>query len=87
MFYEKYKNIITNVHYELAQEQMKKEFILRDMGIGFIMKDEIKKEIESGEVVEVKIDNSTIKGSIGAVTLNKTLATFATRKLLEYIKK
>ena len=34
----------TDFHYEVAQEQMKKELIMRDMGIGFIIKDEIKNE-------------------------------------------
>jgi len=86
MFYEKYKNIITDFHYEIAQEQMKKEFIMRDMGIGFIIKDEISKELKRGDAIEVKINGASIKGAIGAITMNKEFSTFATRKLLEYIK-
>lgn len=86
MFDEKFKDRITNFHYEIAQEQMKKEFILRDMGIGFIIKDEIKNELEKGDVIEVNIKDAIIKGSIGAMTLNEKFTTYATKKLLEYMK-
>ena len=87
MFDEKFKDRITNFHYEIAQEQMKKEFIMRDMGIGFIIKDEIENELEKGDVIEVNIKDSIIKGSIGAMTLNEEFITFATKKLLEYMKR
>ena len=87
LFDEKFKDLITDFHYEVAQEHMKKEFIMRDMGIGFIIKDEIKNELKSKKVIEIDVDNATIDCSIGAITLNKRLSTFATKKLLEYIKK
>lgn len=86
IFDNKYKDIITSCHYEIAQEQMKKEFIMRNMGIGFIIKDEILEELENGEVIEVKLLDSKVNGSIGAVTLNKKLSNFATNKLLEYMQ-
>ena len=86
MFDKEFKNRITEFHYEIAQEQMKKEFIMRDMGIGFIIKDEIKKELKEGKVIMVDLPNTILKGSVGAVTLNKKYATFATKKLLEYMK-
>ncbi|MBR3003171.1 MAG: LysR family transcriptional regulator [Clostridia bacterium] len=85
IFDSKYKDIITSYHYEIAQEQMKKEFILRNMGIGFIIKDEIKEELEKGELVEIKLPSSKVEGAIGAITLNKKLSNFATNKLLEYM--
>lgn len=87
MFDEAFKDIITNFHYEIAQEQMKKEFIMRDMGIGFIIRDEIENELKKGDIIEIKLENSIINGSIGAITLNEKLATFATKKLLSYMKK
>ena len=86
IFDSKYKDIITSYHYEIAQEQMKKEFIMRDMGIGFIIKDEIKEELENGEAVEIKLANLKTEGAIGAITLNNKLSNFATNKLLEYMK-
>ena len=87
MFDEKFKNIITNFHYEIAQEQMKKEFIMRDMGIGFIIEDEVEDELKKGSVVKVNMENATVEGSVGAITLNEKYATFATKKLLDYIKR
>ena len=44
IFDERFKDNITNFHFEIAQEQMKKEFIMRDMGIGFLIKDEVTQE-------------------------------------------
>ncbi len=86
IFNNNFKDIITSHHYEVAQEQMKKEFIMRNMGIGFIIKDEIKDELEKGTVVEIKLDKLKIEGAIGAITLNRKLNNFATNKLLEYMK-
>lgn len=86
IFEKNYKDKITNFHYEVAQEQMKKEFILRDMGIGFIIKKEVENEIESGKIIEVKLKDAKVKGSIGAITLNNKFATSAVKKLLEYMK-
>ena len=86
IFDKKYKKIITNCHYEIAQEQMKKEFIMRNMGIGFIIEDEIKKELENGELIKIDIEDSTIRGAVGAIIVNKNYSTYATKKLLEYLK-
>ena len=86
IFDNKYKDIIISHHYEVAQEQMKKEFILRNMGIGFIIKDEIKEELENGNVVEIKLPNSKVEGALGVITLNSKISNFATNKLLEYMK-
>ena len=85
IFDEKFKDIITNCHYEIVQEQMKKDFIMRDMGIGFILRDLIKDEIKNNEVIEVDLEGAKAKSSIAIVTLNKKFATFATKKLLEYM--
>ncbi len=85
MFDEKFGNKITNFHYEIAQEQMKKEFIMRDMGIGFIIKDEVKKELKEGKVIAIDLKEARVDGAIGAITFNKDFATFATKKLLEYM--
>ena len=86
MFDDKFKNIQFNAHYELTHEEMKKDFIMKDLGIGFIIRDEIEEELKSGDAIEVKLKDARINGSIGVVTLKKELATFATNKLLEYMK-
>lgn len=86
IFDSKFKDIITSHHYEVAQEQMKKEFILRNMGIGFIIKDEINEELKKGDLIEIDLPNSRVEGSIGVITLNTKFNNFATNKLLEYMK-
>lgn len=86
IFDSKFKDIIISHHYEVAQEQMKKEFILRNMGIGFIVKDEIIEELKNGDLIEIELPESKVEGSIGVITLNKKLNNFATNKLLEYMK-
>lgn len=85
IFDSKYKEDITAYHYEVTQEQMKKEFILRNMGIGFIVRDVIEEELKTGELVEIKLPNLKVEGAIGAITLNNKLSNFATNKLLEYM--
>lgn len=86
IFDEKFKESINNFHYEVAQEQMKKEFIMRDMGIGFLIKDEIQEELKKGEIVEVKLEEARNNGYIGIIALNDKFATFATKMLIKYIK-
>lgn len=86
IFDAKFKDKIKNFHFEIAQEQMKKEFIMRDMGIGFLIKDEVKEELENGELVEVQLEEARSEGSIGIVALEDKFSTFATKKLIEYIK-
>lgn len=86
MFNKKFKNKIDNFNYVVAQEAMKKEFIVKNLGIGFVLKDEIKKELKTGEIIEINIPNSKIETSIGVVTLNDKYSNYATKKLLEYLK-
>lgn len=86
IFDEKFKECITNFHYEVAQEQMKKEFIMRDMGIGFLIKDEIQEELKKGEIIEVELEEARNNGHIGIIALNDKFATFATKMLIKYIK-
>lgn len=85
IFDKKWNSQINKYHYEIAQEQMKKEFIMRDMGIGFIMRDEVKNEIDSKEIIEIKNKDLKIEGSIGVITMNDNFISFATKKLLEYM--
>lgn len=86
IFDVKFGNLINKCNYEIAQEQMKKEFIIRDFGIGFIIKDQIQDELRTGDIVLVDLKESFVDGAIGAITLNEKFATFATKKLLEYMK-
>ena len=59
---------------------------MRGMGIGFLIKDEVREELVNGDIVEVKLDEARSEGSIGIISLNDEFSTFATKKLIKYIK-
>lgn len=86
IFDNNFKDIIYNFHYEISQEQMKREFVLRDMGIAFMMRNEIEEEIKCGNVSEIKLKESQIKGKVGIIVFKKEMNSFAVQKLIEYIK-
>ena len=86
IFDDAFKDKINSFHYEIAQEQMKKEFIMRNMGIGFIIRDEVKDEIKNGDVIEIKLEGTNVNGAIGAIVLKDKLATVASKKLLKYMQ-
>ena len=86
IFDDAFKDKINSFHYEIAQEQMKKEFIMRNMGIGFIIRDEVKDEIKNGDVIEIKLEGTNVNGAIGAIMLKDKLATVASKKLLKYMQ-
>ncbi len=87
MYNKNFGKIISNFHYEVASEEMKKEFISRDMGIGFVIRDEVEEELKSGEFVAIDLAETKLEGSIGIVTLNNHFENYATKKLSEYIIK
>lgn len=84
-FIEYFGDTIKNYHYEVAQEQMKKEFIMRNLGIGYLIEDEIIEEVEKGEVIVINNNDMQIEGGIGIATLKEEYANIATIKLVEYI--
>lgn len=73
------KFVITSTH---AQ----KYFVLQGLGIGFGIKDTIKKELETGELVEIKISNKPLVRSIGVAIQSEEIVNNATLKLVEIIK-
>ena len=86
IFEKKFKGKITNFHYEITTEQIKKELIMKNMGIGFLIKDEIKEELENGQAIEIKLKDLNCDISFCVITLKNDLLGFATKKLIEYIK-
>ena len=67
-------------------ESFKKELVLEDIGIAFMLKDELKDEIEQGTVEVIDILSNKVKSEIGVAVLKNDLRSFATQKLLEIIK-
>lgn len=75
-----------NIKYQVMMESFKRELVLEDIGIAFMLKDELKDEIEQGTVEVIDILSNKVKSEIGVAVLKNDLRSFATQKLLEIIK-
>ena len=75
-----------NIKYEIMMEKFKKELVLDDFGIAFMMKDEIKEEIEQGLVEIIDVIPKKIKSELGIALLKKEIRSFAAQKLFEIIQ-
>lgn len=64
----------------------RKHFTLKGLGIGFGIKNNIKQELESGELVELKIIDKPIIRNVGIAVLKDEMLNNATMKLMEIIK-
>ena len=85
-FFEKeFGDKITNCHYEVAAEQMKKAFLMKDMGIAYIIEDTIAEELKTGEIIKVDLKDTKISGGVGIATLKDDMANIATKKLVKFI--
>lgn len=85
---EKYlpENEKLNIKYQIMMESFKKELIMEDLGIAFIRKDEIEKEIEDGSIIVIDVVKEKLSAEIGVAMLKKDIRSFAAQKLLELIK-
>lgn len=75
-----------NIKYEIMMEKFKKELVLDDFGIAFMMKDEIKEELEQGLVEIIDVIPKKIKSELGIALLKKEIRSFAAQKLFEIIQ-
>ena len=82
---ENFDNKIKNFHMEISNEQIKNDFVMKDLGIGFAFKEEVKKELKSGKLVEIKLKEGKIKGKIGIITADDKFMSYATKKFIEYV--
>lgn len=85
---EKYlpENEKLHIKYQIMMESFKKEMLLENLGIAFIRKNEIEKEIEDGTVEVIDIVDEKFSAKIGVAMLKKDIRSFAAQKLLELIK-
>lgn len=65
----------------------RKYFVLQGLGIGFGIKENIRKELEAGELVELKIIDKPIIRNVGIAVLKDEMLNSATIKLVETINK
>lgn len=70
----------------MTSTNARKYFVLKGLGIGFGIKDNIKKELESGELIELKVSSSLLTRSIGIAVQSEELLNSATIKLIEIMK-
>ncbi len=80
------ENMELNAKYQVMMESFKKELLMDNFGIGFVRKDEIKEELESGLVEIVNVIPNKITSEIGVAILKKDIRSFAAQKLFEIIK-
>ena len=85
---EKYlpENEKLNIKYQIMMEAFKKEMLLEDLGIVFIRKDDVEKEVEEGIVEIIDVIDEPLTAEIGLAVLKKDIRSFATQKLLDYMK-
>ena len=50
------------------------------------MKQLVNEELKTGKLIEIKLPEKSVKSKIGLVTLKNEISSFATKKLVEYIK-
>lgn len=78
-------NIQKEYKYEIMSESMQKKLALENVGIAFLLKERVEKELEENKLIELNLECPII--SVGAGILKDNIANYATKKLLEYIIK
>lgn len=72
---------MTLASYGLVQDMTKIGF-----GVGYVVKEFVKDELKSGELIEVKTNPKIPSRYIGLITKNDIIPSFATNKLIELLK-
>lgn len=80
-------NTTLNANIELASYSLVVEFAKIGLGIGYVTKDYIKKELENQELYELKLKEKIPSRYIGIATSLNHLPNFSTKKLIEIINK
>lgn len=80
-------NVILKPNMELASYSLVVEFAKIGLGIGYVTKEYITKELEREELFELKIKESIPNKKIGIATSKTHLPSFSAKKLIEIIKK
>lgn len=78
-------DVYLNPEFELATSNMIVQFALRNLGIGCVVRDFAKEEIEGGRLFELRFNKIIPKRQICVVTNQKLPTGFAARGLLELL--
>lgn len=71
---------------ELATSDMIVQFVLRNLGVGIVMKDFVKKYLENGQLFALELERPFPKRKIGIIKKKKHPLSSAAQKLLEMIQ-
>lgn len=82
----KQNGIILKPKTEIVSYNLVIEFAKIGFGIAYATKEFIKKELETKALFEINVSPKVPKREIGVVTMNKSIPSFATKKLLEITK-
>lgn len=85
--FAKENDTILKPNIELASYSLVVEFAKIGLGIGYVTKDYIKKELKNKDLFEIKLKEKIPSRYIGIATSNNHLPNFSTKKLIEIIKK
>lgn len=79
-------NININPEIELASYSLVHEFTKLGLGIGYLTKDFLKEELESGELFEIKTNPTIPSREIGLIYCNNKSLSNASKKFIEQLK-
>lgn len=79
-------DIIITPEFELATSDMIVQFAYRNLGIGCVMKEFARKELESGNLWELKFKKKIPKRKFSIIYSKHTAISYAAKELLELIK-
>lgn len=82
----KENEIIFKPDIEIVSYALVVEFIKSGFGIGYITKEFVKEELESGQIYEILIDKEIPERNLGIVTLKNSIQNFASQKFIELLK-
>lgn len=85
--FAKKNDTILKPNIELASYSLVVEFAKIGLGIGYVTKDYIKKELKNKDLFEINLKEKIPSRYIGIATSNNHLPNFSTKKLIEIIKK
>ena len=85
--FAKENNTILKPNIELTSYSLVVEFAKIGLGIGYVTKDYVKKELKNQELYEIKLKEKIPSRYIGIATSNNHLPNFSTKKLIEIINR
>lgn len=83
----KNENVTLNQTLKIDITELKINAVKRGLGIGYVMKDSVKKELENKEVYEVKVPIELPKSKINLINLKGHLTKADKKFIKEYLKK